>query len=134
MIKPKEQIGFILPAVVTVLLTVLVSYVIISVLRYAAVSTLQMNGASERVLERFIADTKIFVWIFWGLAGGLTLSALLWSWWFSFNLFGPLRRLENELLSALKNEKKHVELRTRKSDALHPLGELLHQFLTRSKP
>ncbi len=132
-VKPKQQLGLLLPTLVTALLCVFFGYIMMEVCRYAAFVGLQKQGVEAETLAKFISITRLCLWVFWG--GALLLLSLggLWAWWVSCRIFGSVSRLERDLQSVLRGESKLLNLRVRKDDALHDLFHLFEQFLNRPR-
>jgi hypothetical protein len=133
LVKPREQIKIVLPGIVALGVSVIVGYAVASALRYAAVDALARQNVDERVLESFVHDTAVFMWIFWGVSAVVFVGAFVWAWWISIRVFGPVARLEKAVGSVLRGDQKFLDVKTRKSDMLHPLFELFGQLLSRPR-
>jgi hypothetical protein len=133
LVKPRQQCGVILPTVVTAAATLFLGYVVLASLRYAAYESLTAADVDPRLVQDFLSHARVFFWIFGGVSVVLTAGGIVWAWWASFRVFGPLARLERDLDAILKGEERFLNLKTRRNDALRPLFDLFERFLARPR-
>jgi hypothetical protein len=131
LVKPKKQAAVVLPAAVMTLLAALAGYILVSVTRFAGYNALQTAEADDRIVQVFLADTLIFLIVFGGIAASLLIGAVLWAWWVSLRIFGPLNRLERRLAEVLDGDQKPLSVGVRKNDMLHEVFDLMDRVLSR---
>ncbi len=128
-IKPVHQWGIILPSLVVVFLSSLMGYVFMIVVRSSALNFFQKQGLEDQVLLRYLTEVQSFFWIFLILVLALWLWGIYWSWRVSFWVFGPLARLERQLTEILDGKAPLSIIKTRQSDALFKLMDLVNQLV-----
>ncbi|HOW27922.1 MAG TPA: hypothetical protein PK876_05430 [Elusimicrobiota bacterium] len=134
LVKPKEQVRIILPALVSVALISVLGYGFLSAVRYAAIKAMEAAGAAPGLIQQLVTDSQIIGVVFMGVAAAVLFIGGLWAWRVSQTIFGPISRLENELQAVIRGEQKFLNLKTRPRDSVQRLFELFNHFLSRHNP
>jgi hypothetical protein len=132
-VKPKQQIGLILPTLCVGLVAAGLGGAFFLAARYSAFLALQVAQADDRIVAQFLQETRLILWIFAGAVLLLLVLGLLWSWWISFRVFGPIGRLEKTFAAGLNGEPVSLDLQSRNGDLLQPFLDLLQRYLKRTK-
>jgi hypothetical protein len=132
--KPWDQFMIVLPTLTSMAFIALVSYSVLVHVRMAALQGLADAGVGAAISQRFETEVNMFIFVYWVSAGILGLIGFFWVALVTYRVFGPLSRLERELIAVRDGVMDPSGLRVRQADAVYKIVELFRQILVqRSK-
>jgi hypothetical protein len=127
--KPWDQFMIVLPTISSLVFIALVSFSLMGHVRALAVQVLTESNATAAVIQRFQTEVNLFVFVYWVSAGVLGIIGMIWMALVTYRVFGPLGRLERELVAIRDGVMDPVGLRVRHVDAIYKIVELFRQIL-----
>ena len=127
--KPWDQFMIVLPTLTSMAFISLVSFSLLVHVRTTAFQSLTDAGAPAAALQRFGTEVNLFIFVYWVSTGILGLVGLVWVALVTYRVFGPLGRLERELIAVKDGIMDPAGLRVRQVDSIYKIVELFRQIL-----
>jgi hypothetical protein len=127
--KPWDQFMIVLPTLTSMAFIAFLSYAVLIHVRQAAVQALMDSGGVPAVAQRFETEVSLFLFVYWISTAILGLIGFLWVALVTYRVFGPLTRLERELVAVRDGVMDPGGLRVRQTDAVFKIIELFRQIL-----
>lgn len=132
-VSPKQQFLVLLPVLAMLFFGAVVSFSFLSQLRDGAVTIMKDNGVPDAGVQDYLAAVRALLGIFWGSTVFLCAVGFYWGWLVSHRIFGPFRRLEQDLELIRQGTKDPSSLYVREKDYVADLIKSIRDTLVAMK-